>query len=52
MHGNDELRQPQMPFLLPVCKVPYASEHIVRQLGSLEYLLCGFAWAFESAINS
>ena len=46
MHGNDEFRQPQMPFLLRVCKIPYAPEYIVRQIRSLEYLLCGFAYAY------
>ena len=46
MHGNDELRQPQVAFLLSICKVPYASEHIVGQPGSLEYLLRGFTCTF------
>ena len=47
MHGDDELRKPQMPFLLRVCKVPYASEHIIRQIRSFKYLLCGLTYTFR-----
>lgn len=52
MHSNDELRQPQVPFLIPICKVPYAAEHINRQFGSFEDLFCGFACGLDSAIGA
>lgn len=42
-----------MAFLFRICKIPYASEHIIRQIRSLEYLFCGFSYTnLESAINS
>lgn len=53
MHGNDELRRAQMAFLLRICKVPYASEHIIRQIRSLEDLFCGFSYTnLELAVDA